>query len=99
MPESKDPCSAHTTRAACSPAHPNDQSGPGTLRFLASIAFFLCLAMPALARNWRIADFHSTVAIDDRGATSVTEKITLVFVGQYNGIWRSIPVEYPSPNG
>ena len=61
------------------------------------LAMLLCVAMPALARNWRIADFHSTIAIDDHGGTSVTERITVVFVGQYNGIWRSIPVEYPDP--
>ena len=63
------------------------------------LALLLSLASPALARNWRIADFHSTVAIDDHGGASVTERITLVFVGQYNGIWRSIPVEYPGPGG
>ena len=71
-------------------------------RFVAPVMLVVllaCFAMPALARNWRIADFHSTVAIDDHGGTSVTERITLVFVGQYNGIWRSIPVEYPGPGG
>ncbi|MBZ5568400.1 MAG: DUF2207 domain-containing protein [Acidobacteriia bacterium] len=67
--------------------------------FLLALAFFVCLATPALARNWRIADFHSTVAIDDHGGATITEHITLVFVGQYNGIWRSIPVEYPGPGG
>ena len=63
------------------------------------VILLCCLCSPALARNWRIADFHSTVAIDDHGGVSVSERITLVFVGQYNGIWRSIPVEYPGPGG
>ncbi|MGZ4827267.1 MAG: DUF2207 domain-containing protein [Terriglobales bacterium] len=57
------------------------------------------MAASASARNWRIADFHSTIAIDDRGGAIISERITLSFVGQYNGIWRSIPVEYPGPRG
>lgn len=59
----------------------------------------LCIAIPSFARSWRIADFHSTIAIDEHGYTSVTERIDLVFVGQFNGIWRTIPVNYPGPNG
>jgi uncharacterized membrane protein len=66
---------------------------------LCLLAVILFLSSTALARSWRIADFHSTVAIDDRGYTTVTERIDLVFVGSYNGIWRSISVEYPGPNG
>ena len=56
-------------------------------------------ALPAAARDWRIADFHSTIAIDEQGGTVVTEKIQLVFSGEYNGIYRSIPIDYPGPNG
>src|ERR1051326_436577 len=59
----------------------------------------LCVATSAFARSWRIAEFHSTIAIDDRGFTTVTERLDLVFVGSFNGIWRSIPVEYPGPQG
>ncbi len=68
-------------------------------RAILPVILLCCLCAPALARNWRIADFHSTVAIGDHGGVSVTERVTLVFVGQYNGIWRSIPVEYPGPGG
>jgi hypothetical protein len=62
-------------------------------------ALLVVASIPAFARSWRIADFHSTVAIDDRGFTTVTERLDLVFVGSFNGIWRSIPVEYPGPRG
>jgi len=62
---------------------------------------FTLLQIPgtAFARSWRIADFHSTIAIDERGSTTVSERIDLVFVGSWNGIWRTIPVEYPGPQG
>ena len=61
--------------------------------------FFVLLAVPAFARNWRISDFQSTIAVDDHGGIAVIERITLVFSGAYNGIYRTIPVEYPGPNG
>ncbi len=59
----------------------------------------LLLALPCFARSWRISDFRSTIGIADRGAAVINERITMVFVGQYNGIWRTIPVEYPGPRG
>jgi uncharacterized membrane protein len=59
--------------------------------------------LPGLAsaqvRNWRIADFKDTIAINSEAGTFVSEKITLVFVGQWHGIHRTIPVEYPGPHG
>jgi len=65
--------------------------------FLALV--FILLALPAFARNWRIADFQSTISVDHTGGVAVVERITLVFSGAYNGIYRTIPVEYPGPNG
>jgi uncharacterized membrane protein len=63
------------------------------------IVALLLFALPAFARNWRISDFHSTITIDQNGGAFVVERITLVFSGQYNGIYRTIPVEYPGPSG
>src|SRR6266481_9171551 len=59
------------------------------------------LPSPAAAQvhNWRIADFKDTVSINRDAGTFVSEKITLVFVGQWHGIHRTIPVEYPGPHG
>jgi uncharacterized membrane protein YgcG len=59
------------------------------------------LSGPAAAqdRNWRIADFKDTIAISSDGSALVSEKITLVFVGAWHGIHRTIPVEYPGPHG
>ena len=53
-------------------------------------------AIPA-ARNWHISDFQSTIAIDRGGAAHVLDRISLVFVGSWHGIYRTIPVMYPGP--
>jgi uncharacterized membrane protein len=53
----------------------------------------------AQQRNWRIADFKDTVAISEDASTLVSEKITLVFVGHWNGIHRTIPIDYPDHYG
>jgi len=53
----------------------------------------------AQSRQWHISDFKDTIAIDRDGNALVSERITLVFVGEWHGIRRSIPVEYPGPNG
>src|ERR1043166_116363 len=68
-------------------------------RWIVVLLLCLLLSLPAFARSWRITDFRSTVAIDDQGYTTVTERLDLVFVGSFNGIWRTIPVEYPGPRG
>ena len=59
----------------------------------------LLIALPCYARDWRIADFRSSITLDEHGNAQVQERITAVFHGQYNGIYRSIPVEYPGPHG
>jgi uncharacterized membrane protein len=68
---------------------------------LAAIALVLLTAgaWPAAARSWRIADFHASIGVSPDGATEVTERIQVVFEGQYQGIWRSIPIAYPGPGG
>jgi uncharacterized membrane protein len=63
---------------------------------------FLLLALTAAsaqAHNWRVADFQDTVSIAPDGTALVSEKITLVFVGEWHGIHRTIPVEYPGAQG
>ncbi|MFY9559012.1 MAG: DUF2207 domain-containing protein [Terriglobales bacterium] len=53
----------------------------------------------AQVRNWRIADFKDTISVSGDGSALVSEKITLVFVGQWHGIHRTLPIEYPGPHG
>lgn len=59
----------------------------------------LLVTLPAFARDWHITEFHSTITIDQHGDAAVQERITAVFHGEYHGIYRSIPVEYPGPHG
>jgi uncharacterized membrane protein len=54
---------------------------------------------PAFARSWRITDFSTSIAIGQDGTALIHERITASFSGSFNGIYRTIPVEYPGPAG
>lgn len=57
----------------------------------------LCLAPSSAAaqeRSWRIESFHSDIRVLENGSVEVTETIRPRFDGSYNGIYRTIPVEY-----
>src|SRR5579884_3610606 len=58
-----------------------------------------CFSTPSFAKSWRITDFQDTITIAHDGRAAVTERITLQFQGQWHGIHRTIPVEYPGPHG
>jgi uncharacterized membrane protein len=64
------------------------------LLFLACIIF---VAAPLFAQSWRIADFQDVISISADGSTLVKERINLVFIGQWHGIHRILPIEYPGP--
>jgi len=59
----------------------------------------LALVPGARARSWRISDFHDSIGIEPDGSAVVQERITLSFEGDWHGIHRFIPVDYPGPNG
>jgi uncharacterized membrane protein YgcG len=68
------------------------------------LLLLLILALPlatasAQIRNWRVTDFKDTISIAADGTALVSENITLAFVGEWHGIHRTIPVEYPGPHG
>ncbi|HVP52879.1 MAG TPA: DUF2207 domain-containing protein, partial [Terriglobales bacterium] len=63
------------------------------------MAAVLALALPACARSWRIANFQATIDVHQDGSALVAERITAVFTGSYQGIYRTIPIEYPGPHG
>ncbi len=68
--------------------------------FPALLALLLCsFTSAAQAKSWRIADFQDNITIDKDGSARVTERITLVFEGEWHGIHRFIPIEYPGPSG
>lgn len=68
-----------------------------------TIAVFAALLLgftgAAAAKSWRISEFKDNIILEKDGSALVTERITLVFEGEWHGIHRTIPVEYPGPDG
>ena len=62
-------------------------------------ATILAFAPSASAKSWRISNFQDTITVNNDGSALVNETITLVFVGEWHGIHRTIPIEYPGPDG
>ena len=72
------------------------RSRPAAALLLATI---LAFAAPAAAKSWRISNYQDTITVNQDGSALVNETITLVFVGEWHGIHRTIPIEYPGPDG
>ena len=68
-------------------------------RALFALVAILTLALPAAAKSWRVSDFQDTITVNPDGSALVNETITLNFAGEWHGIHRTIPIEYPGPNG
>ena len=71
----------------------------GHLRAALVVSVLLLLVAPLLARSWRVAEFNDTISIHEDGSALVQERIRLAFEGEWHGIHRFIPVEYPGPRG
>jgi hypothetical protein len=71
------------------------------IRYIVVAALLACVTVFSAAqeRSWRIADFGATVQVAEDGSADITEKLTMVFIGEYHGIRRWIPIDYPGPNG
>jgi len=69
------------------------------LRLYAVVACVLVFVSPLAAKSWRVADFQDNITVAQDGSAVVTERITLVFEGEWHGIHRTIPIEYPGPDG
>jgi hypothetical protein len=63
---------------------------------LALLAVFL-VALPAVARQLTIQHFDATITVNADGTIEVTEIVEARFTGSWNGIYRTIPVEYETP--
>src|SRR5208282_4987466 len=61
--------------------------------------WLLVSSSPLLAKSWHVSDFDDTITVSPDGSAAVQERITLVFEGEWHGIHRFIPVEYPGPRG
>jgi uncharacterized membrane protein len=68
-------------------------------RILLLLLLALAVCSTAQAKSWHVTDFKDQISIAGDGTALVSERITLSFEGEWHGIHRTIPVEYPGPNG
>ncbi len=76
--------------------------GRSKLRFYRGVASCLLIfifASPLFARSWRITDFNDVISVHEDGSAAVHERITIAFDGEWHGIHRFIPVDYPGARG
>jgi hypothetical protein len=64
-----------------------------------SLLFAAISALPASARELHIHDFHAELDVLPDSSLDVTETIRVEFTGAWQGIYRTIPVEYEGPGG
>jgi len=87
-----------------SPRKPFESFAHGTLLkfFLRSSALALlaiALAAGASARQLKIEKFSAEIFVQPDSSLDVTETIQAKFIGVWHGIYRTIPVEYVTPQG
>ena len=75
-----------------------------TLRRFLAVSFFLFVASlssarPAVARDLVIQHFDERVTVNADGTIEVSEIIDAKFTGSWNGLYRTIPIEYTTPQG
>jgi uncharacterized membrane protein len=69
-------------------------------RATAVLALLLLTAAPATAQRTLVIErFDSTIEVSADGSIRVEEHIVPRFTGTWNGIFRTIPIEYRSPQG
>ncbi len=72
----------------------------GVLMGLLAASLLIFAAAPVAADKSLVIDnFHSDIAVHADAGIVVTETITLHFSGYWNGIYRTIPVQYRTPQG
>jgi uncharacterized membrane protein len=64
---------------------------------IAFVFVFLFAVLPSAARELSISHFDEIVTVNPDGTIEVTETIEARFSGSWHGIYRTIPVEYETP--
>ena len=59
----------------------------------------IALAAPASARQLKIQKFSAEIFVQPDSSLDVTETIEVNFIGVWHGMYRTIPVEYVTPQG
>jgi hypothetical protein len=70
-----------------------------TVPVLAVLAMLLAAAPARAERTLTIVSFDAALVLDRDGRLHVTETIQARFTGAWTGIYRTIPVEYRTPDG
>jgi uncharacterized membrane protein YgcG len=66
----------------------------------ALLCFFLFPSASAYTtKELRIENFHAEISVLPDSSVDVTETIQVHFIGSWHGLYRSIPVEYVTPQG
>lgn len=68
-------------------------------RFLLLFLLLSFAALPAASRELVIQTFDVSVTVNPDGSLDVVEILRPRFTGQWNGIFRTIPIEYRTPQG
>jgi uncharacterized membrane protein len=89
---------------SCSDASAGLKPGPPNhfrrlLRPALLLVFALVLAASASARQLKIENFSAKIVVQPDSSLDVTETIEANFIGVWHGLYRTIPVEYVSPQG
>jgi uncharacterized membrane protein YgcG len=72
---------------------------PRLRRGLVFLLFAFAAVLPAAARELTIQHFDAKITVNADGTVDVTEIIEARFTGEWHGIYRTIPVEYTTPQG
>lgn len=68
-------------------------------RFALFFLLVIGLAAPACARQLKIQKFSAEIFVEPDSSLDVTETIEANFIGVWHGLYRTIPVEYVTPQG
>jgi hypothetical protein len=70
------------------------------MRWLVALSALVLAAAPASAqRALAIRHFDANIVVNRDATVDVTETITVQFTGKWNGIYRTVPVDYHTPQG
>ncbi len=67
--------------------------------FLAALAAVLASRPAHGQKSLAISEFTSAITVNRDASIDVSESITAKFTGSWNGIYRTVPVEYRTPQG
>lgn len=62
-------------------------------------AMVVALAAPAAARQLKIEKFSAEIFVQSDSTVDVTETIEANFIGVWHGLYRTIPIQYVTPQG